>query len=591
LTPPTGTRETVLAITLLSVVALAFTWPLLASPCTTTVDAWFAPSQIWALDVLGQGLISEGRLVGPTTMLAWPRGGCLSIVGWSYLALLLPAQLLGLSSVAAVNIGVWLQLVAAGVATWLLARRLGASWAAASVAGLFYGLHPFAFHQLLNGQFSELCHWGPPLLAWLLLRLRDRPGWRPLLGLALCFGLLLASSPYSAVAGALLLAMMSCWWVRQQAGRRPSTLRLVAAAAAATLLGALPFLYYYLVLPQGLTPLLEPNGTALGQHFVTNNLTYASVTGWVVPPRLWSAMTAVPSALEQSGTRLTSMEHYLGWGALILAAFGAQRLRREPRAGAPGLGLWLGYAAVCVVIASGFHLCLVPYNAVTVGETTLPLPLAGVRALWPSVIQFATTYRVALGVLLVVALLAALGLDRLLARLKGWRRSTAMIACGIVLLGEGLAAGDTPHPLPIQDLSTPQVYRDLSTMDPGAAVLGIPWRPSFGFHNPSLHLLWQGTHRHPTPLGNLGEPQRDVLTPFILEVEQIMGHSRPEEQGATLDGAPARWFVAHMGAMETHQRHRIEHYLDGWATLERHYPDDDIRLYRLRDGKTMVASD
>jgi len=113
-----------------------------------------------------------------TDMLAGPDGGVLLDV------MLLPALLMApvtlvFGPVLAANLWVWLSLFASGVATYALGRRLSGSVAGATAAGLSVQTAPcLVGYALVSGVHERLALWLFPTLVLLLLRCRDRGGWR-----------------------------------------------------------------------------------------------------------------------------------------------------------------------------------------------------------------------------------------------------------------------------------------------------------------------------------------------------------------------------------------------------------------------------
>jgi hypothetical protein len=559
----------------LALLGVALTWPLLRSPSETLPDAWFAFTQTWTLEVLADGLL-RGRLVGPTDLLAWPHGGYLAVVGWSYLPWLLLLRGVGLGCVAAVNTGIWLQLVLAAFLCATLLRRLGAGRGAALVAGAIYGFHPFSFHQLAYGQFSELCHWGLPAVALLLPRALER--WRPWTTAAygLLFGLVLASSPYAGIGAMLLSILLGLWWlVRATRGERaPGALRL-AVAALASFVGSLPFLLYYFVLPRGHELLLLPNALGRvgpqGGDFIT-----ASLAGWLVPARFFGGATPAPEGAVGLAHAHPLPEHAIGLVTLlvIIAASLWAREAAKPTPGRPGRGFWLLTVLTFWVVSSGWSLPLYPGSGIT-----LPAPLSPLWNQCQSFFWFAAPYRLTTGVLLGVSVLAGLSLSALQARLGAVRGQTLL---GIVLalaLVESVLASSTARPLPLMEVRAPTVYHDLAELEDGA-VLTIPWWPTLDNPKPDKLLFWQTIHGHPLHHGEGARPPVGHLHEIVYEILVLRDEARPT--GTMETGPPATWLVLHQAGIPRHQLSALTTLLHQHATLERSYPGEGIELYRMK---------
>ncbi len=113
-----------------------------------------------------------------TEMLAGPDGGVLLDVMLLPALAMAPVTLIA-GPVAAANLWVWLSLLASGVATYALGRRLSGSVAGATAAGLVVQTAPcLVGYALVSGVHERLALWLFPTLVLLLLRCRDRGGWR-----------------------------------------------------------------------------------------------------------------------------------------------------------------------------------------------------------------------------------------------------------------------------------------------------------------------------------------------------------------------------------------------------------------------------
>ncbi len=575
-------RELALASSVLGLVGLLLLWPLLVSPSTRTVDAWFAPSQLLTLDLFTRGLVEEGRLVGESVVLGWPQGGWLSIVGWCYLPLTVPAALLGLSTVAVVNLGVLLQLMGAGLGCYLLARRLGVGVSAATAVSAYYAYHPFSLHQLENGQFTELCHWGPPLMALLLLRLAERPAWGATLALALVSGLVVSSSPYNAMSGLLIIAALGGWLLWREPGERAVVARRLGLAALAVALGSLPFVVYFSVLPSGHDGILWPN-----QH--TPELTlgaprggYATLLGWLLPERWIYPLVARLGEPLPDPAPAVAKEHALGWIGMALAGLAALRARAPLRPDAPGTRFWLAPLALCGVLAGGYFLMLGPHLLVDFLGRPVWLPLRVLYELLPQVRAFASSYRLAGGVILCVALMAGMGLQRLSSRRPRGQRWGLTALVGLALVGEGLLTAGAPYPLPTMDLRPLQVHRDLAQLD-GGGVLEIPWWPTEATPNSQLLAFRHLTHRHPVHHSEQGPPREQTPTALVLRIDRLRGPTPSNELASISEELPATWFVLHQRALPPHELVPIRALLEEVAVVERVYPDDGVQLYRARE--------
>jgi len=575
-------------------VGVLLTWPLALAPGDALPQGQFTLTQAWTYDLLTRALVDEGRVIGFTDQMLWPWGGYLAVVGWQYILPLLIPALLGLSIIPGLNLLIFGQLLAAALALYALSRRLGAGAWPAAMAGIFYGFHPFAFHQIHNGQLSELCHWGLPLLALLLLDgAAWKPGWRSV-AIGLVLGLTLAASPYSALAGGLLCVVLGIWaLVRSEPHRRRATTGALAAVAGSMLLGALPFLYYYLVMPADHYLILRPNDVNNWHSGMNQDLpTFTSLAGWFVPYRFfeahWRAVESGIMAPNGAVAGSTSLDHAIGLVALALAVLGLRRRTDHPPTPralpTPGRATWMWTGLLFGVAASGYALILYPHSHFELPGSAIPLPASLPLALFPKLGMIGAPYRLAPGVLLVVAVLAAQGLTRMTSTLRGLPRAAVLAVALVAVSAEGAWSDVIPHPLPMQGLTAPQVYRDLARSNDDGGVLTIPWWPQVHMADTQIHLSWQRVHRHPIHVGEGGVIRPEDLTDFTARVEAIGGVNSPLDASdpGRGEGVPARWIVVHEAALLQHQRVPIESILTENADLVRRYDDDNIQLWEVR---------
>jgi len=554
-------------------------------------------AQISSMDLAADSLLQDGRAPGLSTVLHWPIGGWLSIIGWQYILPLVATNALGCGLLPSMNLLIAIQLLAAALATFTLLRRLGVGhWPAAAVA-VYYGYHPFVFHLLYNGQFSEVAHWGLPALALLMLGgAAWKPGWRTI-ALGLLFGLLTASSPYSAITGAILCALVGCWALaRSEGAQRRSTVRSLALAAGAVALGALPFILYYGIFSQGHDLLFKPNDLATVGDPRTQDLPgIASLVGWFVPFRFfkghWEATGGAP--MVHGGIRTTTMalDHTIGLTALVLAGVGWRRWHAggitTSTIPLPGRRFWLICAATFLGVSSGYYLMLYPTAHIHMPSSALPLPLLAVLEAVPSAKAFAAPYRAAPGVLLAVAVLAGFGLERLTESLKGWKRAALVAGAILAITAEGAWADITPHPLVMTPFEMPQVYRDLAKHDDGEGLLTIPFWAHPTIPNQQIHQLWQRYHGHPLHMSDQGIIEQRHLTRFTHDLQVAMGCEVPSAPTVPSDGAPARWIVVHGAAVMPHQRSALDRILRDHADLIRLYDHDGTELWEVRTDAMM----
>ncbi len=584
-----------------AVLALCLPWLLLgglaAAPGQSLVAGHFTVSQVVNFDLVLQGLISEGSLPTSTTLIGAPVGGALTVIGWTYLAVMLPAVAAGAGSMLAFNLALWLHLSLACWFGYLLARRLGAASLPALAAGAFFAVNPWSVQAVMNGQTEQVTHLFLPLLVLLLLRAARTDGLGAALGAALAFGLVMATAvatgPYVGIAAALLVVICSLGLLARAEPdqRRPLLVRLTAAALASVLL-TVPFLLYFFGADPGADPLLIPNKAAPFGSAAMPGFNYASVAGWLLPRDLLEQISGQPVLLADLHGHL----HYLGWAPLLLAglALWGRRFRAGQGGDLPLLGarFWALVVLVFGVLAMGYQLVLLPGSDPGIAGHGVPLPLALLHLLLPVAAEhFSVPYRLAIGCYLGLAMLAGLGLSWLAARLPRPLGLALASLLGLLVLWEALWSTALPSPLPVMPFEPPQVYDDLRAMPDGGVVLDIPWRSDREDGPGSrLYPLYRLRHLHPVGVGVDGRIPPHVHGPFheVVEAWLIDFRSTLDQQGrqaADTSGpidAPADYFVIHDALLSPNERVLMHGLLLGLAKPIREYPEDGIRLFRSR---------
>ncbi|HEY9900565.1 MAG TPA: hypothetical protein V6D00_15415 [Pantanalinema sp.] len=364
-----------------------------------------------------------------------------------------PLMALSGDPVWAANAFFILAIALTGLATYALLLRWTGSRAAALVGGLIFALSPVRFSQLSHLQLFGL--WWTPLALLASSAFLRGARWRHGLGAALFLVLQFASSVYLGyflliTIGSYVLARL---WRSPALRTRALALRggaLMAGTAVA--LGSLLWPYLRLSRAWGMSRTLR-DGTALGAD-------------------LFSYLSAWPLSVPYGGrlaaaSPLYAHEKYLfpGLVALALAAFAlgwAFSRRRE----------WLSQEARAVALAGAvaWLLSLGPILQVRGAITFLPMPYAALFYLVPGFSAIRVPARLGLMVAFCLAVLAGIGLSRLLDRYgtTPFRRGAiAAVAIAVVLL-------DTRHrPLPVYPRPVPSALERalfLAPMAPGVIV-------------------------------------------------------------------------------------------------------------------------
>jgi hypothetical protein len=307
----------------------------------------------------------------------------------------------GLSMLLALHVSV------AAVAFLALARSFGLGWAGACLGALSYALGGFALSTVNLYVYVETLAWAPVVV--LTLR-RAHEGRRPLAWAALAIGMMLSTAGIEIALQALLLGVLLAHWERPaETARSLGTAFLLGGALAAPVL--LPM--------QALTAGTD-RGLGFSAEVVLNQSVHPFTFLQVVVGNLYGDLGDVANRwwgvnfFPNGFPYILSL--YLGAALVVLAAFG---LAQRP------LGRRLGVALMLAVV-----ICL--------GRFFVLGPL--VEALPPTWRLFRFPTKAFFTVHFAVALLAALGLDRLRQGAPvAWKRAAfAWMAPAVVLIAAPL---------------------------------------------------------------------------------------------------------------------------------------------------------
>lgn len=554
---------------------LLTTWPAVFSMDKAVVGGNFAFGHIWNWDLIVQGLLSQGKLITYTLGQCYPEGGSLTSIGWSFLLPLILMRALSLGLLLSVNLLLLVHLWLGFYLAYRLGRLLTENRAASMVGAIAYGLCPYALSLIWNGQYPKLSHGFLPLLLIFLIKTVETKKIWPVAGFGLVFALLLASSPYNGIFGAMLVVGASLYFLIVRRREMLRVLGRLASAAVASLIASAPFLYYYVAMG-GANPLHEPSNYPQMPHvpYDLEILQNATLFGWLLPGK--------EAIVHQTATQWHFLHvHYLGWFVVVAALLAFVPLRPSEKTAKPALGrgFFLLTGFFFFLLALGYELRLTPDDA---GGTALPLFwLFGVM---PSLeFTFTVPYRAAIGVSLCVAMLAALGLARVGARWTIRTRGLVAAAIGIGIVLETSFVSPVPYPLPVREMTTPQVYRDLAASPDGGAVLEVPNEMhEMGEGANFYYIYYQVIHRHPLVIGELpGLKYKTNFFDYLLETA-LLGASETEIRHA--DGLvllPFRYLVLHESFIAPDRKERVRSLLDDTLVLEKQYPEDGVRLYRV----------
>lgn len=391
----------------------------------------------------------------------------------------------------------------------------------AFVAGAIFTFAPFHMAHLLGHMQVLSFEWLPFYLLYLLKAMTASRQGKPWVRQALLAGLFLTLTGlcdwYFVLYLFFLTGLVVLWQFLpgHWGNHLKSQIRnLKSAILPPTLAGALMLLL--------LSPVLIPMvREALQFSFMvrpTSDLYIlsASLFDFLVPNRLHTLFR--PDSFTWPGNQLAPISERtisMGYLPLLLAVVAVWRWRPPAR-------FWVVTALFFLLLAMGPRLHLG-----NIAETDLPTTISTTTPEWtpfallnrtvPFMRISRSVSRYALMVQLCVAVLAGLGLCRLLQR---QRQATANLAAGIVLLlilGEFWVA---PYPLSPPD--TPAFYTQLRAMPEVRAVLNLP----MNYDRPG-YLLYQTVHEKPLAVAYISRDDPRTLTERI-PVLQHFRHLGPD---------------------------------------------------------------
>lgn len=575
----------IMALSLFLIIVFAVTWPAVLNPGKAIIGGNFSFGHLWSWDLLINGILEEGRLITHTNMVGYPQGGHLTLIGWSYILPLVLLRYLGVELLMGVNYLVFVHLLFGFYFAYRLAKLLTNRWFPSLVGGVVYGMSAYGLSLLWNGQYPKLNYGLLPLLLILMIKLEQSRKWWPLVAIGLTQALLVATSPYNGVFGALVLLITGVYLlVRRWKKRRLLVIRL-ALAAFFSVAAALPFLMYF-GSPTSEENLLRP---AIGVEMPGDNvnpsdlLDCATLTGSVIGGK----------AFIQENTRAAEWTflhvHYLGLLTVLLALLALVFFRRRDDDGeeqmlGPRFFLLLG--AIFYVLALGYTLRISP-SATRFFDYRIGMPLYWLYKICPGILVISLPYRAIIGVMLGLAMLSSFGMMELT------RRTGAIIGAVVCLFAIGGLAADVtflspvPLPIPLRSVGIPQVYRDLAVVQDGGAVFDAP-NDAHGLMESSneYFLYYQIHHRHPVAINEWCRVELPMYqTRFHKELASWMSGKWPKkpEVANRFDTFPFCYFVLHENMLDQRFVENVTSFLDNYLELVKIYPIEKKKLYRMPD--------
>jgi hypothetical protein len=311
--------------------------------------------------------------------------------------------------------------------TYLLARRLTVTTAGAFVAGLVYTLATPRLSQY--GHFQLTFGFMVPVVLLCVLRLFERPTALRATVLGAVLAALILSTSYHGVSTLIVLAIvvpgLVLWWRPE---RLRATLLGLAIAAAVTAVLVAPVAARYASLERDPHFRRDP-APALAAH--PSDFLRVSPDNHVLTEIEPLADLSLEAASVENRLFPGAVAAVLGViGAVVLVRQLPRRLEQHPLP-ARALVLLIGAALVMLVLAFG--------DEVQIGDHSVWMPYAALRDL-PGFAGIRATARFVAFPMLAVALLAGVGLDRVVREWSSRARLTAAIVMAALVVAETATA-------------------------------------------------------------------------------------------------------------------------------------------------------
>jgi hypothetical protein len=479
-------RPHVLALSGFLLLTLLMTYPLVLN-LTTAIpgdgfDGW---QNYWNLWWVKTAVLDLHQSPYSTTYLYYPTGYSLLFHTLNIFnsLLSLPIQLcFGLT--ASYNFVVLFSFVLGGYGTYLLALyvigggRRTRDHLVAFLAGAVFTFSPFHFAHLLGHMQVISVEW-LPFYVLALVKSLSSARMRPVshVGLPVVFFVLSALCDWYFVLYLLVFTVLYLAY-RAWADRRPRSL----VSKTGLVLVVSGIVLSPLLVPMIREALQDPSH--LLSPFETTVRLSADLLAFITPNEFHPLWGEAAASLSEAFTSSTSERMvFAGYITLALAGYALWTRRR---AGA----FW---AVSCLTF---FLISLGPYLHIGGREVPLPLPYLALYRFLPFFRIARSVSRFDVMVMLSLAPLVALGLQRLLAPLPATRaRVLAVVATALVCL-EFL-----PAPYPMTEVYVPSFYHRLAADEDEYAILELP----MNWDRPA-HLLYQTVHHKPIIAGYVTRP-------------------------------------------------------------------------------------
>lgn len=470
---------------------LAFVWcgPILTDPAHVAADvgdplhmAWVMAWVAHQLPIDPLGLFDSNNFFPYAKSLAF--GDHLlpeAILG-------LPVNLISGNAILALNVVTGFGLLSSALAAYFLVGSLLENRGAGLMAGTVLVFNAFIQGELLRVNVLHLQGWC--LALYCLWRFTDRPSWRFSILFSLALALQGLTGTYYAVYSAILAPgfVAAAYLARRRAPSFAEAGRLILPAVGTGLLGYLFLSPYRLIASRSLAQKPIPDGADLASFLLPE-------------PNLWLWGGVIASAPRGESS------HFLGYLAICLALLALWAFASR-RVASPAARFLILSAGVLMVVGLIISVGAYPrFLGEPLGRSPYLLALRSV----PLLQAMATVERAGVLVHMGVALLAAVGAERVLRK-----RSGLLIA---ITLSSFAAAEQWTKPgpgfrIPAGD-ELPEVYRWLESGE--GPVVELPLYPDRLIRFRALYPYFSTYHWRPVPIGRASfyPPAHDYLANLL----------------------------------------------------------------------------
>ncbi len=451
-------------------------------------DVW---KHLWGAWWMGTELI-QGKYPRWTNLQNYPEGGSLYIID-PVNALIASALSWICGLVEAYNITLLLQVLAASMAAWLLARRLTGSYKAALIAGTAYGLSPFMLTSGIVSGIAETSNlaWLPLALYGLLEGLSGKSNRNIIIIGGIGMAMSAIGSWYYGMTTGLVIIIITIWTIasgKVPVPEQPSPkwgAPLISCFIAGILI--IPSAFIFAQSLEGTDSLLgkvditerQKSSSIEFLHKYGNFKNNAELAGFILPGK------SHISIADDVDKRFKTV--YIGIIVLFLALYGVKKEKRWS-------WCWLISGAAMAMLSAGPYLNLY-------GEYALKKPYNPVFMLAyytiPGFRLAVITDRLSIAVQLCFAVLAAAGLKHLLP--KGTKGTVVSVLCCFAVIAEIIYVSPVPWPLPVSSTVMPEHVITLKNKKDKVGLIQIPLNRQLMTLQPGEFYYWQTCHQMPMP--------------------------------------------------------------------------------------------